>query len=70
MKKHHVNPSEAVQIHQDLKAKKSVAIHWGTFRLSDETMISPADDLKKSLSEQHLSENDFILMKHGERISL
>ncbi|MFS4457985.1 MBL fold metallo-hydrolase [Bdellovibrio sp. HCB2-146] len=70
MKKHHVNPSEAVQIHKDLQAKKSVAIHWGTFRLSDEAMISPAEDLKKSLSEQRLSENDFILMKHGERISL
>ncbi|MNL18710.1 metal-dependent hydrolase [compost metagenome] len=66
MKKNHVNPEEAVQIHKDLHAKKSVAMHWGTFRLSDEPLYAPAEDLMKSLEKNKLSPEEFILMKHGE----
>ena len=36
LKAQHVDPVEAVQIHQDIKAKKSVGIHWGTFELGRE----------------------------------
>ncbi len=32
----HTDPTDAVQIHQDVLAKKSVGIHWGTFRLGNE----------------------------------
>lgn len=40
MKGQHVDPEEAVQIHQDLQAKQSVAIHWGTFALAYEVRLS------------------------------
>ncbi len=39
MKHQHVDPAEAVQIHRDLQAKRSIAIHWGTFNLSSEVCI-------------------------------
>jgi hypothetical protein len=32
----HINPEEAVQIHLDVKSKKSIGIHWATFVLTDE----------------------------------
>ena len=35
----HVNPQEAVEIHQDIKSNSSVAIHWGTFNLSYEASV-------------------------------
>ncbi|MEE6481377.1 hypothetical protein FKM82_012847 [Ascaphus truei] len=36
MKGQHVDPEEAVRIHADVRAKKSVGIHWGTFALANE----------------------------------
>lgn len=39
MQGQHVDPEEAVQIHQDLQAKQSVAIHWGTFALAYEVGV-------------------------------
>ena len=32
----HVDPEEAVKMHEDLRAKQSVGIHWGTFALAYE----------------------------------
>ena len=36
MKPHHVDPDEAVQIHEDVGAKTSIGIHWGTFKMTVE----------------------------------
>ncbi len=66
MSKNHVNPQEALQIHFDLKAKKSIGMHWGTFRLSDETMMAPAEVLAMALKAAQLSPDVFETMKHGE----
>lgn len=38
MQGQHVDPEEAVEIHQDVQAKRSVAIHWGTFALANEVI--------------------------------
>jgi N-acyl-phosphatidylethanolamine-hydrolysing phospholipase D len=36
MKPVHINPEEAVKIHQDVKSQRSIGIHWGTFAMTDE----------------------------------
>ena len=66
MKDHHCNVEEAIQIHKDLKSKKSIAMHWGTFQLTDEPMDEPPKLLKKFSAEKNLLNNEFISMKHGE----
>ena len=66
MKDHHCNVAEAIQIHKDLKSKKSIAMHWGTFQLSDEPMDEPPKLLKKLYLEKNLLKDDFIVMQHGE----
>ncbi len=66
MKEQHVNPTEAVQIHQDLKAKRSVGVHWGTFALTDEPLDQPPKDLAAARTAAGVPEADFFLLAVGE----
>lgn len=34
----HVDPQEAVQIHQDVRAVRSIGMHWGTFECTKEVL--------------------------------
>jgi L-ascorbate metabolism protein UlaG (beta-lactamase superfamily) len=68
MKNHHINPEEAVQAHTELRSKQSVAMHWGTFMLTDEPLDEPPAKLKKALQEMGVPESEFIILKHGETI--
>jgi L-ascorbate metabolism protein UlaG (beta-lactamase superfamily) len=70
MARHHVNPEESVQIHKDIGSKKSVAIHWGTFVLTDEPLDEPPERLAAALQENKIPADDFLVMQHGETIML
>ncbi len=66
MKEQHINPAEAVQIHQDLKAKRSVGVHWGTFALTDEPLDQPPKDLAAARLAANIRDDDFFLMAIGQ----
>jgi N-acyl-phosphatidylethanolamine-hydrolysing phospholipase D len=66
MKSRHVNPDEAVQIHRDIRSKKTLGIHWGTFALTDEPLGQPLLDLATAKQSVGLSDQDFMVLKHGE----
>uniref|UniRef100_A0A9L0T1T4 N-acyl-phosphatidylethanolamine-hydrolyzing phospholipase D n=1 Tax=Equus caballus TaxID=9796 RepID=A0A9L0T1T4_HORSE len=66
MKYQHVDPEEAVRIHIDVQAKKSVAIHWGTFALANEHYLEPPLKLSEALERYGLKTEDFFVLKHGE----
>ena len=66
MKEQHVNPAEAVQIHFDLKAKRSVGVHWGTFELTDEALDQPPKDLAAARVAANIPEDDFFLLAIGQ----
>jgi N-acyl-phosphatidylethanolamine-hydrolysing phospholipase D len=66
MRDQHVNPAEAVQIHLDVKAKRSVGIHWGTFELTDEPLDQPPRDLAVARRDRGLADEDFFVLAIGE----
>ncbi len=68
MKAVHINPIEAVKIHQDVKSKFSVGMHWKTFHLSDEPMDLPPYELYKEMKKAELAPSSFIAPEPGEPI--
>ncbi|HEY5235063.1 MAG TPA: MBL fold metallo-hydrolase [Rhabdochlamydiaceae bacterium] len=66
MEEFHMNPEDAVKAHVDLESKLSMAIHFGTFRLTDEGIDDPVKHLQESLTARNLS--NFIAPDHGQTI--
>lgn len=65
MKHQHVDPAEAVRIHQDLGSKRSLGIHWGTFELTDEPLDEPPQALAAARKASGVPERDFVVVPHG-----
>jgi len=70
MRQHHINPQEALRVHQDIKAKRSIGIHWGTFILTDEPLDDPPKKLEAALKQGKNPVPDFRVLKHGETLVL
>lgn len=65
MKTVHIDPKEAVQIHQDVRSRFSLGMHWKTFRLSDEHIDSPPYDLYLAMKEKQLPFSAFLPVNPG-----
>lgn len=65
MRSQHINPDEAVQAHLALGARRSMAIHWGTFDQSDEGAFEPVQDLWKALQQRGVPEDAFLARFNG-----
>lgn len=61
----HVSPEEAVKIHLDVKAEKSIAMHFGTFALGDDGQHDATRELQKARTRNNLPESEFIVLQEG-----
>lgn len=66
----HVNPMESVRIHQDVGAKHSVGVHWGTFALTDEPLDQPPVDLAIAARALNVPEANFGVLAIGQSLQL
>ncbi len=66
----HVNPEEAVRIHQDVRSRLSVGMHWGTFVLTAEPMDEPPKKLAEALERLALKPESFMTLQHGQTLHL
>ena len=67
---YHTTPEEALNIAQDLKSKKVLGTHWGTFVLSLEPIMEPPVRFKNSAEKYGFKKEDAIIYKIGEFGSL
>ncbi len=65
MKDIHMNPAEAVQAHLDLKARGSIAMHFGTFQLTSEGIDEPVRALAEALAERGVAAERFRAVEVG-----
>ncbi|MEK7339132.1 MAG: MBL fold metallo-hydrolase [Verrucomicrobiota bacterium] len=65
----HINPEEAVMIHQEVGSKLSIGMHWRTFCLSDEPMNRPPYDLYMSLKKHQIDPFSFLALPPGYAIN-
>lgn len=52
----HVNPYEAVKIFNEVGCQRALAMHWGTWALTEEAVLAPPKNLKPALRKTGLLE--------------
>jgi len=63
---YHTNPEEALSIGRDLKSKKILGMHWGTFVLSLEPIMEPPIRFKDNAEKYGFKKQDAIIFKIGQ----
>lgn len=69
MKNRHMNPEEALRAFEDLKAKKMIPIHWGSFRVAWDKVNEPIEWLRRALAG-HPAESNAVILQPGESLPL
>ena len=62
---YHLNPDDAVKALLSLGAKQAIAIHFGTFHMTDEAMDDPEKDLHVALKKYSLDSSKFLVLPFG-----
>ena len=65
----HTSPEEAVQVMEDVQAKKAVAVHWGTFLLSTEPLLEPKQRLEAETAKRGMASDAFVTTHIGETLT-
>jgi N-acyl-phosphatidylethanolamine-hydrolysing phospholipase D len=66
MSESHMNPEEAVRAAVDLRARRAVAMHFGTFDLSDEPLAEPPRRFKDAAGKGESSKLEAWILNIGE----
>ncbi len=66
MRRNHVDPSEAVRAHLDIRPRRSLGMHFGTFQLTDEAIDAPVVALREARAGAGVAEHEFDVLEFGE----
>lgn len=65
----HIDPAETVRAFRELKAKKLMIVHWGTFQLGDEPVYLPPQHLREEMQKAGLLSR-LVQCRHGETLEV
>lgn len=65
----HVSPEDAVELFCDTRAKRALAMHWGTFVLTEEPVHEPPQRLRQAMDTKGLNPGRFVALKQGATLS-
>ena len=63
---YHTNPEEALSIGRELKTKKVLGMHWGTFVLSLEPIMEPPKRFKDNAEKYGFKKKDALIFSIGQ----
>jgi len=70
MESAHIDPAQAIDVHLEVKARQSLPIHWGTFQLTIEPILEPAQRLIEEMNHRGLDLEQFQPAKIGDTLVL
>ncbi|KAI8475789.1 MAG: beta-lactamase superfamily domain-containing protein [Monoraphidium minutum] len=70
MQPQHINPEEAVAVHKEVRARHSLAIHYGTFHLTLEPLDEPPARLATAAAAAGLGADEFVALQHGAMLTV
>lgn len=66
----HIGPWEAVLVHQQVRSRKSIGIHWGVWNLTSEPPSEPKLILEQEVKKAGLGPDEFTTCGIGETITV
>lgn len=66
MRMSHITPEQALQVFADVRARQFLAIHWGTFDLTEEPLEEPPQRLAVEVQRLRLDQKDIWVFNPGE----
>ncbi|TCD69396.1 hypothetical protein EIP91_007743 [Steccherinum ochraceum] len=62
----HAHPRDSVRIFKDIRAKKALGIHWGTWILTTEPVLEPPAELRRECEKANITPEEFDICALGE----
>jgi len=62
----HTTPEQSLQVFEDVRGRRFVAMHWGTFDLADEPLEEPPQRLRAEAARRGLDSDRVWILEHGE----
>lgn len=62
MSRVHASPEDSVEIHLDIRSRKSVGMHYYAWQLTDEYIHEPPERLRKQVKAKGLQPDEFVAL--------
>jgi N-acyl-phosphatidylethanolamine-hydrolysing phospholipase D len=66
MRLSHTTPEQALDLFEDVRGRRFVGIHWGTFDLAEEPIEEPPARVEAEARRRGIAPDRILLLKHGE----